>query len=75
MNHLDKQHNIRQTYEVLMDHLNKVNTHIEMLRNQCAHPDATCEYGADVGNYDPSENCYFVKYTCPDCGKRWTRFV
>lgn len=45
---------------------------LEELQNLCKHPDVTKKYGGDSGNYDPSQDSYWIDWRCPDCGKFWT---
>lgn len=30
------------------------------------------KYGANTGNYDPHEDCYWLNITCEICDSRWT---
>ncbi len=32
------------------------------------------KYGANTGNYDPTEDCSWTDYECGQCGKRWTEY-
>lgn len=38
----------------------------------CRHYDLTGEYGANTGNWCASDDYYWVDFSCPNCGKRWT---
>jgi hypothetical protein len=40
----------------------------------CPHPPETLrkEYESNTGGYDPSDDCYWVKFDCYICGKHWT---
>jgi hypothetical protein len=38
----------------------------------CDHSNKEGTHGSNTGNYDPSADCYWVQYACPDCKKRWT---
>ena len=42
------------------------------LREECTHQDLTYKYGGDSGNYDRSQDCYWIDWNCNDCGKRWS---
>lgn len=42
------------------------------LQDECTHPAAVKKHGGSTGNYDPSADCYWTDWKCPDCGKRWT---
>lgn len=41
------------------------------LQETCAHPNATKKYGGDTGNWDRSQDSYWIDFSCPDCRKRW----
>lgn len=41
------------------------------IQDLCEHPDASKEYKANSGNYDPSADSYWIEYKCPDCGRFW----
>lgn len=45
---------------------------IRRLQEQCTHPNVVKKYGSNTGNYDPSQDCYWTDFTCPDCDKRWS---
>ena len=61
---------------------------IKDLQNTCPHnhervpygvttryPDyVKFKYGANTGNYDPTEDCSWTDYECTQCGKRWTEY-
>lgn len=44
---------------------------IEKIQSECLHKNLTYEYGADLGNWSKSDDCYWIAYHCPDCSKRW----
>ena len=41
------------------------------LRSRCRHLHAVAKYGSNTGNYDPTQDCYWVDFHCYDCGRRW----
>lgn len=41
------------------------------LQSECTHEYKESIYKSDTGNYDPSEDCYWMEHACPDCGKKW----
>lgn len=41
------------------------------LQSSCPHTNHTKKHGANTGNYDPSADCYWTDFKCPDCGKWW----
>lgn len=49
----------------------KLADELKALHNECPHPNATKKYDGSTGNYDPTADCYWIDYNCPDCGKRW----
>ena len=42
------------------------------LQADCPHTDKTGRYGANSGNYDPSDDCYWINVSCEDCGRTWS---
>jgi hypothetical protein len=44
----------------------------EKIQSECDHKNKTMEYKSDTGNYDPSQDAYWINHVCPDCEKRWT---
>jgi hypothetical protein len=52
--------------------IEKLRAQISKIQNKCKHLNANKKHGANTGNYDPSDDCYWTVFDCPDCGKRWT---
>lgn len=46
-------------------------TRLKRIQTKCLHPNVKKEHGANTGNYDPSADCYWTTFECPDCGKYW----
>lgn len=44
---------------------------LKTLQENCKHPNLEETQGGSTGNYDPTADCYWTDYKCPDCGKRW----
>lgn len=44
----------------------------EELQTLCQHPNVIKKHESDTGNWDRSQDCYWISYRCPDCDKRWT---
>jgi predicted RNA-binding Zn-ribbon protein involved in translation (DUF1610 family) len=44
---------------------------LKFLQTKCTHPNVVSQYKADTGNYDKSQDRYWVEFRCPDCGKQW----
>jgi hypothetical protein len=42
------------------------------LQNLCAHPNASKKYRGDTGNWDRTQDSYWIEHRCPDCGKFWS---
>jgi hypothetical protein len=68
----NKQRDIARKRNELEEEIKKVNTQIEILRAECTHPNVIVKHGGNTGNYDPSQDCYWTDYHCPDCGFRWS---
>lgn len=65
----------RQVQRKLNSILNKqmkLREELGELQLLCTHPDVTKQYRGDTGNYDPSQDSYWINWHCPDCDKRWT---
>jgi hypothetical protein len=45
---------------------------IKQLQGVCPHDNLTYKYGGDSGNYDRSQDEYWIDWHCNDCEKRWT---
>ena len=50
----------------------KWDTEEKILQNLCPHPNASKKHCGDTGNWDRSEDSYWIEYKCPDCKKFWT---
>lgn len=66
---LDKQ--IAKKYQSIKKKIAALESNLKELRSACSHNDAISVYRADTGNYDPSQNRYWVEYTCPHCEYFW----
>ena len=51
--------------------IQRAQSKINKLRDTCPHPGATKEHKSNTGNYDPSCDCYWTEFRCPECGKFW----
>jgi len=49
----------------------KLNEEKLRLQNACNHPGLISVQKSDTGNYDPTHDCWWVEFTCPNCGKFW----
>jgi len=41
------------------------------LQKVCKHKNTLTTYDSDTGNYDRSQDKYWIEYKCYDCGKYW----
>lgn len=58
----------------LKQKIGKINQEIADIQEQCPHDNLKLKRGGNTGNYDPSADCYWTDYHCPDCQKKWTVF-
>lgn len=45
---------------------------IKHIQNNCEHKNVDKKYRGDIGNWCPSDDRYWIEYTCRDCNKFWT---
>lgn len=47
---------------------------IALIQSECVHPVScvTKQYDGNTGNYDPSDNCYWINLHCELCEKKWS---
>lgn len=62
---------VQRKYRSLTEKITKLYDQVAELQHECTHPDVTKQYRGDTGNYDPSQDSYWINWHCPDCGKRW----
>lgn len=58
-------------YALLLQYTCEV--YIKELQEKCEHPHATKVGRGSTGNYDPTQDCYWWEFKCPDCDKFWTK--
>lgn len=63
---------IQRKRQTILNKQVKLSEELYELQMLCTHPDLTKKYGGNTGNYDPSQDSYWIDWHCPDCGKRWT---
>lgn len=44
---------------------------LDKVRKHCRHPNVKKTHRSNTGNYDPTCDCYWTEFDCPDCGRRW----
>ena len=65
------QQKVKEKYLSLLRKKEKILKDIASLQQSCFHTDRLKEHQSNTGNFDPSDDCYWIKYTCPDCGLVW----
>ncbi|MND53810.1 hypothetical protein D3C80_448580 [compost metagenome] len=45
---------------------------LEALRKECPHADKVGRYGSNTGNWCESDNTYWIRVECNDCGSTRT---
>ena len=62
------------TVQRLYNEIAKSREKLAKIQNSCPHPEKDCthEFGANTGNWSPSDDCYWTNYKCYRCGKVWT---
>lgn len=63
---------VKAKHKRITDKIDGLYLDLRNLQEECPHPNLTVSHGANTGNYDPSSDCYWKDYKCPDCGKMWT---
>jgi hypothetical protein len=63
---------INKRREQIEKHLKRWQAGLGGLQDMCPHFNATHKNGANTGNWDRSDDCYWTDHVCPDCGKHWT---
>lgn len=43
-----------------------------VLQDTCPHQDLTYKYEGSSGNWDRSDDIYWIDWKCQDCGKAWS---
>lgn len=67
----NKQKRIKHEKENIENERTKLRNRELNNQNICTHPNTDKKYHGSSGNYDPSQDCFWVSFLCPDCGKRW----
>lgn len=49
-----------------------LNVRLSIIQNRCTHPFVIKVAESDTGNYDKTQDAFWYKCECPDCGKHWT---
>lgn len=62
---------VRRSYALLCRLSEEVLEKRIAIQAACPHETPTYAYRGSTGNYDPSNDGYWIEWACPDCGKRW----
>jgi hypothetical protein len=62
---------IQRKYRTITDKLSALYDQLKELQSECQHPNVDKKYKGSTGNYDPTSDCYWIDWRCPDCDKRW----
>lgn len=59
----------------LNEQIKELQNKIKLIQAQCSHPESALkkEYRSDTGNYDPTADSSWTKYTCELCERVWTK--
>lgn len=52
--------------------MEKLRQELKQLQLNCPHVNFTKQYKGSTGNYDPSQDCYWIDYHCQDCNLKWS---
>ena len=63
---------VKRKFSVIHKKLEHYADELAKLQKSCKHPNVTHEHHSNTGNYDPSADCYWTEYHCPDCWAHWT---
>ncbi len=63
---------IAKNRKQLVDRIDKLHESLKQLQTECQHPNVIKKHHSNTGNYDPSDDCYWTTFYCPDCHKQWT---
>lgn len=64
--------NIRRRFATLQRRAAALQAAVDLLRIECPHRAPHYKYRGNTGSHDPSDDSYWIDWSCPDCGKRWT---
>ena len=62
----------KKKHQVLTKLLGRIYSRITKNQQDCPHEGLVGKYEANTGNWCASDDRYWVEFSCPDCGKRWT---
>jgi len=59
--------------ESLKNQIKEIQAKIEKIQEDCSHPPLVLQkiHKSNTGNYDPSNDSYWIDFHCQLCDKRW----
>lgn len=55
--------------------LRELEEEIEVLQSNCPHPGLNEKHDSNTGNWDPSDDSYWIDYHCKICEKQWRDYL
>ena len=62
---------VKQKRDIIESLQTELSQQITDLRKKCSHQNLTYKYGGSSGNWDKSDDCYWIDWNCEDCGHSW----
>lgn len=62
---------IKQKINELVTLKQQLDMQIKEIQGLCDHVDVIKNNCADIGNYDPMDDCYWTEFECKICKKFW----
>lgn len=69
---MNEQLKIKRKVDKLKEKIDNAYKEIKEVQATCQHPNADKKYCGSTGNYDPSNDSYWIDFHCQDCNKRWS---
>ena len=63
--------NIKERHLLIQEKMRGCLDELKELQSACPHEHVKKNYRSNTGNYDPSQDEYWVQCHCLDCGKVW----
>lgn len=58
--------------KAIQDNIQELFQELIKITNECPHLDLTYKYNGSSGNWDKSDDQYWIDWKCHDCSKSWT---
>jgi hypothetical protein len=62
----------KQKVERIVDMRKALLAELAAIQKTCPHDNKTGRYGSDTGNYDSSNDYYWINAHCEDCDRTWS---